>query len=329
VFDLSFSQEVKKELAKLPLENECCYLSELAAIIKTSADIMLEKGKFAIVIKTEVAELYEKINKIFEKLYGFSVELEISEDESFFHGVRYEIKIDTEHADRVLTDCGIIYKNEEHETQFNSGIDKYLVMDECCKRSFIRGAFIGCATSSIVLTKEDQEKNKKPSSGYHLEFVFSNEELALDFGALLAEFNIMSKKVTRKYSHIVYLKEGDLISDILALIGASNTVMKLQNEIILRSLRNKVNRQNNCDTGNISKVVNASLKQIEAIKTISETIGVESLPIALQEVAMLRLANQEESLDTLVTLSTTLITKSGLNHRFRKLIEIAKELSGK
>lgn len=326
---MSFSYEVKKELAKLPIEAECCYLSELAAIIKTSADIKLEKGKFAIVIKTEVAELYEKINKILEKLYGFSVELEISEDESFFHGVRYEIKIDTNYADRVLLDCGIIYKNDKHETQFNAGIDKYLIMDECCKKSFVRGVFIGCATSSIVLTKEEEPKNKKPSSGYHLEFVFSSEELALDFGALLAEFNIMSKKVARKYSHIVYLKEGDLISDILALIGAGKTVMKLQNEIILRSLRNKVNRQNNCETGNISKVVNASLKQIDAITTIRETIGIENLPIALQEVAMLRLANQEESLDELVNLSVTPITKSGLNHRFRKLIQIAKELSGK
>ena len=269
----------------------------------------------------------KKINKILEKLYGFSVELEISEDDSFFYGVRYEIKIDVEHSTRILEDCGIISFDDNHQMQFNGGIDKYLVMDDCCKRSYIRGVFIGCATSNIVLSKTLDQKNKKPSSGYHLEFVFSSDELAGDFASLLAEFDIMSKKVARKSSFIVYLKEGDLISDILALIGAGKTVLALQNEIILRSLRNKVNRQNNCETGNINKVVNASLKQINAIKIISETIGIESLPLALQEVAMLRLANREESLDDLVLLSITPITKSGLNHRFRKLIEISKNLS--
>lgn len=325
---MSFSFDLKKELIKMPLENECCYLSELSGILRTSADIKLEKGKFLIVLRTEHSELYEKINNILEKLYGFSVELEIAEDDSVFHGMRYEIKIEKEYATKVLEDCGILFYDDEHHLEFNGGIDKYLVMDACCKRSYIRGAFIGCGTSSIVISKENFVF-KKSNAGYHMEFVFHSEELAQDFANMLAEFDILSKKVERKHNFIVYLKEGEYISDLLALMGASRAVIKLNQEIVLRSLRNKVNRQSNCETGNIGKVVNASVKQLNAIKVVQEIIGLEELPYNLQQVAMLRLANPEESLDELVKLSSEPITKSGLNHRFRKLVEIANTLTEK
>jgi len=322
---LSFSFYLKKELIKQPLENECCFLAELSALIRTSAEIKLDKGKFIVVLRTEHAEIYEKVNAILERLYGFSVELEIAEDDSVFHGMRYEIKIEKEYATKVLEDCGILFFDEEHHLQFNGGIDKYLIMDACCKKAYIRGAFIGCGTSSIVLNEAGE--NKKNNAGYHIEFVFHSEELASDFANMLAEFDILSKKVERKHNFIVYLKEGEYISDLLALIGASRAMIKLNQEIVFRSLRNKVNRQNNCETGNIGKVVNASVKQLKAIKTVQETIGLEGLPMPLQQVVMLRLANPEESLDELAKLSIEPITKSGLNHRFRKLIEIANNLN--
>ena len=322
---MSFSYELKKELINIIPKSESSFLSELSAIIRTCAEIKLKQGKFLIVINSEYSELYQKINTILETLYGFSVELEISEDESVFHGFRYEIKIDSAHSIQVLEDCGIVYYDDEHNIQFEAGIDKYIVMDEEDKKSYIRGAFIGCGTSSIVLTVKDKLNTKK-NAGYHLEFVFTSEKYANDFSYLLADFDILGKKVERKHSYVVYLKEAEFISDLLALMGANKMVLKLNNEVVFRSLRNQVNRQNNCETGNISKVVNASIKQVLAIQTISETVGLETLPQILQEVAMLRLANQEESLDELVKLSATPITKSGLNHRFRKIIQIANTL---
>lgn len=325
---MSFSYDIKKELIKKPLENESSFLSELSAIIRTSAEMKLEKGKFSVMIKTEHPELYEKINTILETLYGFSVELELSEEETAFSSLRYEIKIDVEHATKVLEDCGILFFDENHHMEFNSGIDKYLIMEEDEKKSYIRGAFIGCGTSSIVLANKD-EANKKTNAGYHLEFVFSSEELANDFANLISEFDVLSKKIERKKNYVVYLKEAEYISDLLVIMGAPHAMLKLNNEVVLRSLRNKVNRQNNCETGNISKVVNASVKQMNAIKTIQETIGIDGLPYHLQQIAMLRLANPEESLEYLVKLSSEPITKSGLNHRFRKLIEIANSLSQK
>ena len=124
----------------------------------------------------------------------------------------------------------------------------------------------------------------------------------------------------------MYLKDASQVSDLLALVGAYNSVLELQNELAVRELRNKVNRQTNCLNANISKTVEASLKQLDAINVIENTIGLDSLPSDLQEVALLRLANTEESLDELLKLSKIKLTKSGLNHRFRKIIKLAKEL---
>lgn len=125
---------------------------------------------------------------------------------------------------------------------------------------------------------------------------------------------------------MLYIKDVNTIQDLLALMGANKCVLDLSNEIVTRELRNKVNRQVNCINANINKTVEASLKQVNAINTIINTIGLESLPEDLQEIAVLRLANQEESLDELIKLSTIQLTRSGLNHRFRKLIKIASTL---
>lgn len=322
---MTFSHQARQEAAVLLQENECCFLAELSAIIRCTSQIKLINGKFGILISTEIPELYEKVNAILERLYGFSVELELADDESFIHNVRYEIFIEPEHAEQILTDTGITSFDSEHRVIFNDGIDKYVTGDACCKKAYIRGAFIGCSTNNIVLSAINNQ-NTRNSSGYHLEFVFSSEKLASDFLELLAQFELLAKKIKRKGSFIVYIKEAETISDLLATIGLNKAVMDLQNEITLRSLRNNINRQNNCLTGNITKTVNASIRQIRAINVIKETIGLENLTPELQQTAMLRLANEDESLDRLVKLSPKPISKSGLSHRLKKLISIAEDL---
>ena len=144
--------------------------------------------------------------------------------------------------------------------------------------------------------------------------------------SLLAEFDIISKLVERKNLFVLYIKEAEVIKDLLALLGAHESVLTLSNEMITREKRNMVNRQVNCINANISRTVEASLKQVDAINTIISTIGLEGLPEDLQEVACLRLANQEESLEELISLSNIKLTRSGLNHRLRKLIKIAESL---
>ena len=191
-------------------------------------------------------------------------------------------------------------------------------------KSFCKGAFLNCATSSIKISSSP---NIKTTSGYHLEFDSKYHEFLLMLSSYLAQFDITAKIIKRKNMFVLYIKDAEQVSDTLALVGANNSVIALQNEIVKREFRNKINRQTNCESGNIAKMVTASMKQLEAIEKIEKTIGLASLSSDLEEVAILRLANPEESLTDLLKLSTLNLTKSGLNHRLRKLISIADNLT--
>ena len=164
------------------------------------------------------------------------------------------------------------------------------------------------------------------STGYHMEFASKNELFLQGLQEVLTKFEIFARIVKRKNLYILYVKDANEVSNILALIGAYNAVFSLQNEIAVRELRNKVNRQTNCVNANINKTVEASIKQNDAISTIVSKLGLEELPQNLQDVALLRMANPEESLDELVKLATFPITKSALNYRLTKLIKLAEKL---
>lgn len=191
-------------------------------------------------------------------------------------------------------------------------------------KAFIKGVYIGSATSSIKIS---QKPNEKTSSGYHLEFASKNLSLLRELSHLLAQFNIFAKLISRKSGYVLYIKDAENVSDLLALVGANNSVLTLKNEIVKREFRNKINRQTNCLSGNISKTVEASIKQLQAIEKIDKIVGLNTLPPDLEEVALMRLANPEEPLANLLQLSNLSLTKSGLNHRLRKIISIADKLN--
>lgn len=190
-------------------------------------------------------------------------------------------------------------------------------------KDFIRGMYIGCATSSIKIS---EKPNEKTNTGYHLEFSSKNLLLIKEFSQILSKFNIYPKLITRKKNYVLYLKDSQQVCDLLALIGANGAVVSLVNEMVKRDFRNKINRQTNCLSGNITKTVDASIKQLDAIKKIDNKIGLENLPSDLYDVALMRLANPEEPLSTLLKLSNINLTKSGLNHRLKKIISIADKL---
>ena len=159
-----------------------------------------------------------------------------------------------------------------------------------------------------------------------MEFTSHSKEFLDELSHILATQNIFARLATRKHTFVLYLKDAGSISDLFALIGANNAVLILQNEMATREVRNAVNRQINCLSANISKTVGANAKQVEAIEIISSTRGLEALSEELEEVALLRLANTEESLQDLVKLSGLKLTKSGINHRMRKILKIAEQL---
>lgn len=322
---MSFAYEAKQEILKSKIEGDTDCIAFLSAVIKCAGVIGLVKGKKILEIYTEVTNLYEKINAIIKQYYGAECELEVIEDSLSDKFTRYKITIPEEVSNEILNDTGIM-KYQDDILQVNNGIDEYVINEDSAKIAYIKGAFIACATSNIVI--KNYNNNTRASSGYHLEFVFSFDKLAEDFVKLLSYFNIKAKITVRKNNPLVYIKEYQLICDTLALVEAVSSVLKLQNEAAIRDLRNNVNRQTNCINANLNKTVNASVKQLNAIKIIQDTVGIESLEDNLQELCLLRLANPDESLDSLKNLYSCKISKSGINHRLNKIISIAENIKG-
>lgn len=318
---MSFSRESKEEILKTEIEDDTAALAFLSGLIHSCGEIEKSNNKIFIKIVSDVEKLFTYCQKLIKRLYGDDIEPEISENYNINKNTFYEISFEVEKFKQLLLDVGVIDFSDG--LSFNFDIDKNLLLEDETRRAFIKGVYIGSSTSSIKLSSDTTQSC---GSGYHMEFVSRSHNFLLEFSSILAEYNIIGKIFERKNSYVFYIKDVNTIQDLLALIGANESVLKLSNEIVTRELRNKVNRQVNCINANINKTVEASLKQVNAINTIINTVGLESLPEDLQEVAVLRLANQEESLDELLKLSTIKLTRSGLNHRFRKLIKIANAL---
>lgn len=319
---MSFSKDSKIEIIDSHKENADTAFAFLSGLFHASGEIEKSGKDFKAAIVTDIEELYPVVNELSHALYGDYLELDIEDDYIINKTTYYRITFPASFAERLLKDIGLIEITSDGY-HLNWGIDSNVVCSDETKISFLRGAYLGCGTSSIRLSEVESEKT---TSGYHLELTSHSHQFLTDLAALMAEFNIFTKLVERKNLFVLYIKEAEIIKDLLALLGASDSVMALSNEMIIREKRNQINREVNCINANISKTVDASMRQIEAINVIISTIGIDSLDEQLQEVAMLRLANPEESLDGLLSLSTLELSKSGLNHRLNKLIKIAKEL---
>ena len=319
---MSFSRESKEEILKTDIEDDSCAIAFLSGLFHSCGQISKSGSKICVKIVSDVEKLFSFCEKIIKRLYGDKIEAEVSENYTINKNTYYEISFELDKFRQLLLDTGVVTL-ENGELQFNFAVDKNLLIEDDSKRAFIKGVYIGSSTSSIKLSADSVQSC---GSGYHMEFNSQSHEFLLDLSSILAEYNIIGKIFERKNSFVLYIKDVNTIQDLLALMGANKCVLDLSNEIVTRELRNKVNRQVNCINANINKTVEASMRQVEAINTIINTIGLESLSEDLQEVAVLRLANQEESLDELLKLSTIKLTRSGLNHRFRKILKIAKTL---
>ncbi len=320
---MSFSRESKLEVLSEEFEDANSLISFLSGLFHGCGQITKNSQGLRADLVTDIKEIFVCANKIAKKLYGDELSIEISDDYIINKTTYYRIMFPIDISSRVLMDCGII-KVGQDGYEINYHIDTNVAVDDDTKRAFIKGAYVGCSTSSI---KFSELGSQNATTGYHLEFSSHNRLFLEDLQALLTEYSIVSKMLERKSNFVLYLKDSEAIKDLLALVGANESVMNLVNEMATRGLRNVVNRQVNCINANINKTIEASLRQIQAIKVIDEKIGLDSLPEDLQDVAVLRLANQQESMDELLKLSTINLTKSGLNHRFKRLIKIAETLT--
>lgn len=319
---MSFSKDVKKEVLNNGFEGNQRALAFLCGLVYSSAEYEVVENQIKnFVIPTDVDFLVDGVNLACKILYN-QQDASISPAFKIGKTQYYNICLPEELAKKVLIDTkALIQKNEELE--LNTKIDESITSTEEGLKGLMSGAYIGCGTSSIKL-----DHNKRSTTGYHVELANQNYTLLNEIANVLAQFEILAKLTKRKNLYVLYIKDAEEVSNILALMGASEAVLKLQNEIVTRQVRNKVNRQNNCFTSNYTKTLNASFKQLEAIKVVDAEIGLYNLPEDLQQAALLRLANTEESLEELLKLSKYQMTKSALNHKFNKLIKLAEKIKG-
>lgn len=321
---MSFAKEVKKEIMGEELADSGEAFAFLSSLFHACGNLNRNSEGITAELVTDSRELFSYVDKIVKRLYGENLSLGISDDHIINKTIYYRITFPSSISMNILTDADVIERTGDGLV-IKDVPDRNLLCDEKTKIAYLKGAFIGCGTSSIKLS---QLGSKLPTTGYHVEFPSRHKQFLESVQALLAEFSISSKISTRKNIFVLYIKDSESIKDLLALLGAVESVFSLSDEMARRGLRNTVNRQVNCINANISKTVEASIKQVEAINLINKKIGLESLPEDLQEVAVLRLANQQESLEELLKLSTLKLTKSGLNHRFRRILKIAQLLRG-
>ncbi|MBQ9786042.1 MAG: DNA-binding protein WhiA [Clostridia bacterium] len=319
---MSFSKDIKKEILDNGFNSKEHALAFLCGLIYSSAEYEVAEDKIKnFVIPTDVDFLIDGVKAVSKMLFNRN-DLSISEAFKIIQRQYYNIEVPSDLAQKMLLETKALLKRN-NTLELNQNIDDSIINSENGLRGLMAGAFIGCGTSSIKV-----DSINRNTTGYHVELSNQNYALLSEIANVLAQFEILAKLTKRKNLYVLYIKDAEEVSNMLALMGASGAVLKLQNEIVTRQVRNKINRQNNCFTSNYTKTLNASFKQLEAIKAVDAEIGLYNLPEDLQQVALLRLANTEESLEELLKLSKYQMTKSALNHKFNKIIKLAEKLKG-
>lgn len=315
---MSFSAEVKEELFHQTGRARHCQIAELAAFIRMCGGVSVSAGDhFAIRLRTENVWVARKYAFLLKKLFKIEPDISVrmyprhSRPLSFLVLVlRHEDAVRVLQAVRLLNRYGVL----EREVPL---IHSVVLQQNCCKRAYVRGAFLAAGSVS------------DPNRSYHFEIACTWESQAEQLRELIREINIDAKIVKRKKYFVVYVKEGDQIADLLGLMEARKSLLKLENVRILREMRGSVNRKVNCETANINKTVNAAVKQIEDIRYIRDTAGFSGLSNGLDEMARIRLQYPEATLKELGMMLDPPVGKSGVNHRLRKLSAIADALRSK
>ncbi len=310
VAGLSFASETKKELTTLE-SNECCVKAELSALIRMNGSLSFSNRLLVVNIQTENAAIARRIYTLLKRLYDAEVELLVRKKMRLKKNNIYIVRL-KKAAEFMLRDLKILGEG----FTFIHDIEAGLIQKDCCKRAYLRGAFL--AGGSV---------NNPETSSYHLEIFSLYKEHNDSLCELMNDFSLNSKTIERKNGFITYLKEAEKVADFLGIVGAHSALLKFEDVRIVRDMRNSVNRLVNCETANLNKTIGAALRQVENIRYIQETAGLDILPEKLREIAVLRMEHQDLTLKELGEMvSGGNISKSGINHRLRKIDEIAEKL---
>ncbi|CAM3902628.1 DNA-binding protein WhiA [Mesobacillus zeae] len=307
---MSFASETKKELTNLDVKG-CCSKAEMSALIRMNGSLSFSSRELVVDIQTENAAIARRIYTLIKKNYDSQVELLVRKKMRLKKNNVYIVRL-KDSAREILEDLKILGEG----FSFIYRISDDLVKKKCCKRSYLRGAFL--AGGSV---------NNPETSSYHLEIFSLYQEHNESLCELMNKFELNSKTLERKKGFITYLKEAEKITEFLNIVGAHNALLRFEDIRIVRDMRNSVNRLVNCETANLNKTIGAALRQVENIRYIRDTVGLHILPDKLREIAELRVNYQDVTLKELGEMvSGGSISKSGINHRLRKIDEIAEKL---
>lgn len=298
---MSFSGNVKEELAAHVSPARHCQLAELAALLLFGGSVC-DSGRH-LCLDTENETVARKCFTLLKKTFNI---------DTVMRGKQRLIPDDG--TERKVIQALYLARGGNGEIEVTRAVNPLLVRSSCCARAYLRGAFLSVGSMS------------DPKKSYHLEFVCDEKTQALQLQEMLSEFQIEARIIGRKKYHVVYLKEGAGIVDLLNVMGAHISLMELENMRILKEMRNSINRRVNCETANISKTVTAAGRQIEDILLIRDRYGFENLPDNLRQMAEVRLEYPDAALKELGGYLEPVVGKSGVNHRLRRLSEIADKI---
>lgn len=306
---MSYASEVKKELTTLEVHFGNAK-AELMALIRMNGSLGLSNHRFILNVQTENPATARRIYSLLKQFYDVESELLVRRKMKLKKNNLYIVRLN-KGSDYVLKDLDILDGFQLKETVPLDFLD-----DDAKVRSYLRGAFL--ATGSV---------NNPETSSYHLEIYSLYEDHNQTICEMMNRYGLNARTAKRRSGYITYLKEAEKIADFLSLIGATSSMLKFEDVRIMRDMRNSVNRIVNCENANFNKVADAANRQIESIKYLDKKIGLNNLPVKLQEIAIARMAHPEVSLKELGELVPGgLISKSGVNHRLRKIMEQAEKM---
>jgi DNA-binding protein WhiA len=306
---MSFAAQTKKELTMIEADS-CCERAELSALIRMNGSVSLSSRKVVLDISTENAAIARRIYSLIKKHFDLHVELLVRKKMRLKKNNVYIVRLPAK-VQETLAELRIVSEG----FMFNDGIDKEIVRKPCCKRSYLRGAFL--AGGSV---------NNPEGSSYHLEIASMYEEHCGALVDLANKFDLNARCIERKKGFIFYIKEGEKIIELLNIIGAHQALFKFEDVRIMRDMRNSVNRIVNCETANLNKTIGAAVRQIDNIKLLEKEIGLDSLPDKLREVAVIRMQHPDLNLTEVGEMLKGQVSKSGVNHRLRKIDEMAEKI---
>ncbi|MBQ6819521.1 MAG: DNA-binding protein WhiA [Clostridia bacterium] len=298
---MSFSHRVKKELCGVAYDQPCCAKAECYGMLLGSRTF----HKKEIVFKSEHEEIARRFCGLLKEVCGITCRPLAPARTGGFYIVRLNQSFD---CLTVLTAFG--YTGDEPFLRVNRGNFE----DDCCVAAFLRGLFLSCGSMT------------DPNKEYHFEFSVGKFHLAQDVVTLIGEYLTRPKLTTRKSGYVVYLKESEQIEDMLTYMQAGGSSMALMEVKIVKELRNKVNRATNCETANLTKSLEAGRRHLQAIATLEQLASLDALSPELKEVAQLRRDNPEASLSELGQMLSEPLSRSGVNHRLTKIVEIAAKV---